>query len=329
MPYSRWFAIALLSLLTATLGWTAGVMSLGSAPGEAAWWLHEVFERKIAYAARTPGRRVLIVAGSNGIYGLSAAELTRQTGVPAVNMALHAGLGLRVIFAQALRVARRGDLVVMPIEYELYQDDFGRTAEAVGYRLAYEPLAFVGTEGLGAWQAILGMPVDQVARRARQRLLALHAPGPAPAPEGFNPEGDFVRNLPEARDAAAVERLRAVAPSPALLNEGHMGAASRARITEFVGACRERGVTVVATYPNAMAFPAYRQPTSLKLLATMAAFYDGLGVALVGPAGGFFYPRAHFFDTVYHLLHDAQLTHTRMLARHLAPHLRGMRAPGP
>jgi hypothetical protein len=90
-------------------------------PIPAEYWVREliVVKEKIADTiCCTP--RILFLGGSSSLFGIDAEEVTAQTGMPAVNMGLHAGLRLDRVLSVGEHVVRRGDVLVLPLEQPYY-----------------------------------------------------------------------------------------------------------------------------------------------------------------------------------------------------------------
>ncbi|MCG2626680.1 hypothetical protein L6654_08605 [Bradyrhizobium sp. WYCCWR 13023] len=80
-------------------------------------------------AVREAGdRRVIVVAGSNAWYSIDASLMAQRLHRPVVNAAVHFGLAKAMVERVSDEV-RSGDLVLLPLEYEQYQqpDSLGTT----------------------------------------------------------------------------------------------------------------------------------------------------------------------------------------------------------
>src|ERR1700739_1843921 len=64
--------------------------------------------------------RLIFVGGSNLNFGINSEEIEKELNLPVVNLGLHAGLGLDFILNEAMSEIKQGDIVVLSIEYELY-----------------------------------------------------------------------------------------------------------------------------------------------------------------------------------------------------------------
>ncbi|MFW6345608.1 MAG: hypothetical protein ACOC0M_04665, partial [Halomonas sp.] len=102
-------------------------------------WVAEVSAIKEARLAAVASPKVVILAGSNAWFGLDSGLLEAAWGTPVVNHAVNAALGLRYILASAEPELRAGDLVLMPLEYPLYEGESAPNQQLVDHVLAYDP----------------------------------------------------------------------------------------------------------------------------------------------------------------------------------------------
>src|ERR1700688_130272 len=82
------------------------------------FWAATASVRKTALAAQIAEPKILIVGGSNAHFGLRADMIEAATRRPAVNLATHAGFGPEYFFFLAEPMLRRGDIAILPLEYE-------------------------------------------------------------------------------------------------------------------------------------------------------------------------------------------------------------------
>jgi hypothetical protein len=80
-----------------------------------------LLKRELAAAAPSP--KLIIVAGSNALYGMRASLIEQVTGRTAVNFSSQAGLGTRMLLFEARRVARPGDTLILPLEPHVLVND--------------------------------------------------------------------------------------------------------------------------------------------------------------------------------------------------------------
>ncbi len=72
---------------------------------------------KLEKLRTTQGKKIVIIGGSNGSFGIDSRLMEKELGVPVVNMALHGGLPLKYILEQVKGYLNKGDLLIMTKEY--------------------------------------------------------------------------------------------------------------------------------------------------------------------------------------------------------------------
>ncbi len=109
-------------------------------------WLNLTIVKKeqLAVKIQPDRKRILIVSGSNGLFGISAEKIARSTGIETINLSSHAGLGGEYILNRAAKIIRKGDIILLPIEYPLYyssgiSDDFeDRSSTLNTFMISYD-----------------------------------------------------------------------------------------------------------------------------------------------------------------------------------------------
>lgn len=76
----------------------------------------------------TPGKRILLFGDSSTVFGVNSELLSKKTGMPVANMALHGGLPLDALTKSVIKNSREGDTVVMSLVWLYYFKDY-RTPE--------------------------------------------------------------------------------------------------------------------------------------------------------------------------------------------------------
>jgi hypothetical protein len=84
-------------------------------------WVRNSAVIKTYLAGRANGRKVLLIGGSNVLFGYSAARIEKGLNIPTFNLGIYAGLPLTFIGDMARSQANPGDIVVFPLESEYYQ----------------------------------------------------------------------------------------------------------------------------------------------------------------------------------------------------------------
>src|SRR5215216_5398631 len=82
--HGLYLAAMALGLVLPTLLWYALVTFQMGAPTESTRWIKEIYDIKLAKATQRNSPKLLIVSGSNGLFGISAQQIERETGFPTV-----------------------------------------------------------------------------------------------------------------------------------------------------------------------------------------------------------------------------------------------------
>lgn len=143
LSYGRFVLVALLCLavLSVALIGATRLLSGRLIGGDAAWTSWSLAHKEAA-AAQIEGPKLIFISGSSGNFGYSARQLGEALGVNAVNLASHAGLGVPYFAYLASRNAGPGDIVVLPLEYELYERNSLQDEPVDPDELVFSPLAY-------------------------------------------------------------------------------------------------------------------------------------------------------------------------------------------
>lgn len=90
-------------------------------------FLRQRLEAKLDRGAAIDGRKLVIIAGSNGPYSHRCETIEPILGLPCVNAGVAVGIGLDYLFARWKPLLRAGDVVYLPLE----QPQYVRTRAAI------------------------------------------------------------------------------------------------------------------------------------------------------------------------------------------------------
>lgn len=84
--------------------------------------------------------RLLLVSGSSMAFGINSEVIEKELNVNVVNLALQAGLGCDFILSEVSTSLKKGDIVLLGLEYQLYDDDYKPNVDLINYaQKLYEP----------------------------------------------------------------------------------------------------------------------------------------------------------------------------------------------
>jgi hypothetical protein len=317
LPSGLIFGIALfIALLYSQLG----------IPTESSHWISDIILKKEACAAHIAGPRLFLVAGSNVLFGLNAQRIEQQTGIPTINFGVHGALGLHYILQLTQRNVRPGDTVLLVLEYDFYSHNLD-SEQLDDYILARDPDYFRRLSLLDKIDMATCIPFKRIQKGFRNSHTPESVRAPQPPFSPYTPisagidcldeNGDEVFNLESARSASTPKLQEQTAVLVGGLSDENTYGFRE--LAAFLKWAQEQHISVVATYPNILHQPVYDEPAGQKVIETIAHFYASHGISVIGTAQEAMLPADQFFDTNYHLTHEAALERTDRLLPELAP----------
>ncbi len=276
------------------------------------YWETTGFDRKLA-AARRPGPKIVIAAGSNAYFGINAGLLAAATGRHAVNLAMQGALPFRFYAALLEKHLAPGDIVLLPLEYAYYGDVHPSIrarvkAAEVSLDLAYRPehlLHMPLDEALGLlryltfqrlWEGVQERFKLPEARKYRAGLLDERGDNIA---DYLTPESHL-----HLRNALAEEATRALTRLEP--------ASDRVKSLEtFVTWARHHDVTVIAVLPNTVDAPPFSVAELRPLKNEIVRFWQSIGVPVL--QAGATLPADQMLDSPYHPTLEGARRRTRLL----------------
>jgi hypothetical protein len=286
-------------------------------PSESSRWIHEAMEKKLAYADSIHQPKIVIIAGSNALFSISAEQLEEQLGVPVVNLGVHAGLKLEYILHRSIEALAPGDIVLLPLEYAAYSYD-GETGATLSDFLAARDPAYLRQDSWRYLNTAFSMSFLDLIERNSWRFK------PQTRVVGFydashiNRWGDktnLARTEMTERDKEKLTSCR-----PVKFEFSPNGTATRL-IERFVTECRSHGVRVIITFPTTIYFEQYNDPDFVGAANRLRDHFAAKEVTVMGNPQDYMWPVDEFFNTQFHANEVGRAKTTQKLANQLGSHL--------
>ncbi len=257
-----------------------------------------------------PSPKVLLIGGSSVGFGRHSPVLSNALGLPVVNLSGQGSQGLEYRLREAKSYAQKGDILVMSIEYQVLTD---RSVEGftVWRTLEAEPEDYKFIDASTMLSALADSHL--FVRYALWRLSLRLAKGawpkdPAPySRTSLNPEGDVVGHYDLPRQGFSRDfEIRYSESDLTKVVE---------RLNGFAEFCARNRIRVYYFYP---AFPESLLPNVAAALDLLhARFSADLRIPLLNNPREMAYPDTDFYDTPYHLIRDAGIRSTLLIADRL------------
>ncbi|WP_447955919.1 hypothetical protein [Vreelandella sp. EE7] len=297
-----------LAVLTLSLVFWAGQLGRPH-PNNA--WIDGAMRYKQAQARALPSPKIVLVAGSSAMFGVDSGALEATYQRPAVNLGVNAGISLPVILSSAGPSIQTGDLVLLPLEYPLYN-----AAEPVSTPLVHwansHPATFL--------QLPLKRALSVIAQTSFTRILE----GYRGLPEDFVVTGDYgahnldlrgdqlhtVRALREERHWHFLTSL----PVETYGEASRLGHFAGDQLRAFRDELLEKGACPVFMPPPLLYQPEYTEsPVEARFYTTLPHRVKSAGLQWVGQPTDTMYAADDFFDTNFHLVDEARARYTRQI----------------
>lgn len=253
--------------------------------------------------ASTPQPRMIFVGDSNLAFGLDSAMVERATGYNVVNMGLHGGLGLNYYMDELKPHLKRGDVVIIIIDYQNYFFD-GSGANTLVEITIFNPgiIRYYSADSL--YNFIVAIPL--AFQRRLQGAFSSAGDDMAFMRSAFNEHGDNVAHLklPQPK-LLAPER-----PMPEKVSDGVLRL-----YNEFYDEWTPRGVRIYLSFSPLLIQDRDKQVKALgKLYKDMV---NRVKIPLIGLPTDFMYPADLFYDNIFHLNGTGRELRTESLIRQI------------
>ena len=287
------------SLLSVCLIWLANFLILPLTEP----WLKDIWFIKEQIASNTQKRKIIVVGGSSSLFGFDGGIIERglQQDYAFVNLGSHAGLPLNFHLNKAIEFARRGDIVIAPLEFTYYTSN--QPSHQDGWYIqnmlswGNEYRKFIPTENL-IFNFFL-IDTQEILKTMIKKILSLLLSAKIESirqiytAKNLDAWGDFCiqqksRLSPQERFSYLAEDMRL---SPFFISE----------ITRTKDIFEKEGVRFFLAYPPTLRNQDFDLRQKAQNIQKLEQELKSYGLEFIGRAKDFHYSSDNFFDTEYHL----------------------------
>jgi hypothetical protein len=307
-----WTGFLVAIVITITMWLLFFYIQLGR-PTIASQWIYEVNQHKVEHAALVSGqKKLVIVSGSNALFGLDSEMLEEAFGRPAVNAATNAGLLLPYILDRSKEIVGPGDIVLLPLEYPMYNHQGELSEPLIDYVLARDPDYLTQLTLFEKIRWLLSLQV--------QRLwLGLTATNNLPTNTGLygahhlTERGDQtntskIDQTPSFQSDVKNSKIWRYGHDSNPDSEGWQQLKSYRAHLNNIGAC-------MVLLPSAFLLrESYvSDPVEFNFYKSIPQTARMHGLTYVGEPFDTMYPESYFFNSEYHLNHESRSIHTKKI----------------
>ena len=237
------------------------------------------------------GNKIVFLSGSNTLHGLDSKYASEKTGLPVLNYGVHADFGT-YIFGKVKEILKDGDIVVMPLEYNYYEEDSESALPSpfAEYIISYDKNYYNEAPIMKKLGLVFFMAQYYLShpKTIKETVLVSNE-----YKEQLNEYGDFVGHI------GTTERFLETG-KPFAISENIPKKYNKFALYKFIQYCKEHDITLYATLPNIYHSKDYTAD-EMKAVENIQNFYKKQGVTFIGDMkSGSYYDKNLFNDTGYH-----------------------------
>ncbi|MCR5686983.1 MAG: hypothetical protein K6G58_03075 [Lachnospiraceae bacterium] len=265
---------------------------------------------KAARLRATESPKIILVGNSNLPFGIDSALLEKETGLPVVNLGLHAGLGNAFHEEFAKMNIKEGDLVIVCHTY--YDDEDDIPSPSLAWITIDNHPEMLGILRLRDMPGMLAAYPNYL-RKSFSLWLTKDGnkdEGGSYSRSAFNEYGDVIFK-PAEKQMDPEEYFSDTSAHPVKAPKtGRMCMSRLNRYNEYVSS---RGASLlIAGYP--IAYGRYSDFDEADIAGFQAELEDSLDCTVISDFTDYMYPYEYFYDTYLHLKKDATEVRTMQLA---------------
>ncbi|MDD3264070.1 MAG: hypothetical protein PHT94_04230 [Candidatus Nanoarchaeia archaeon] len=256
--------------------------------------------------------KIMILSGSNSLYGINSEMIQNQTGIKTVNFATSATLR-DYIFERAKRVLKSQDIVIMPLEYTYY---FG-TQEKVAFMTQSLKYQYIIRRDENYYKN------QSLIYKINGRLIGLkdllfnmkyygQIPNVGYHLQFMNQYGDFIANN-YTQDFTPIV-IGFPDNFPILFSNNIFRPYENKEVTDFIKWTKDNNVTLIATYPSILCYDFYYYEPYVSSFKAVEEYYKKYDLDVIGTPYDFcYYDINLFYNTDYHLNDKGRTIRTQFM----------------
>ncbi len=293
-------------------------------------WVYHALNHKEKYAKSINSRKIVLLSGSSGLFGLSAEQIEKETGIPTVNFAVNAGLTVDYLAWKLAPILKEGDIIIMAPEYNYYYKNKVQQISTdifTSYIISYDP-KYLESLNLIYQALILLRPVtskvpdldlinfaskyiqndlDAITGKSgkeevKKGLIKTFEAGKCYTGLSLNLNGDETCNIGNKNKAPFKDTINAEEYIEEIDKTGE--------IKDFIQFAKEKKVTLIPIYPGIKYEPKYLTEKYHKFFAKIAQFWRDQKVIFTDKPEDSFIPGDEMLESRYHPTDQGRKTRT-------------------
>ena len=256
-------------------------------------------------------RKIVYVSGSSGAFCIDSEKISRELGIPFVNLGTHAGFGMSFLNELSLSNINKNDIVILAHEIELYQDEYGTNGNisliATGMNDNFEMIKYLNTkekiEFIYYLPSYMFQKIDLYLNKAKRDTGVYSS-------ESFNDKGTMVYLPDKVKEDEALNNRK-------YEKKDVITKSTKNNLLRYISKVKDRGANIVISYP-------YYYENFIEIddaVAIQNTINNSLKLQALIDINEARSQKNYFYDTIYHCNKSGQEKFTNLLINKLNVYL--------
>lgn len=276
-------------------------------------YLNEWINIKEKYSNEN-GNKIVILSGSNTIFGVDAQKMEKELNMPVLNGGTHAVLHEYIFYWAEENILKDGDIVIMPLEYEQYENNLYGD-EYLAYILGYDSDYFNTFSLYDKIKFIYKVSpqslLDNIKDLVINKILEEYSYSPKYSSKYLNYNGDMTDNKVENKKTN--EQLMQTIKNTVFVEDEVPCKEFKKEMENFIKYCNEHNIKIYATWPAYLYDKKEFSNPDLEKINNIEEYYNSKNIKVLGNYTDSIYDINLFYDSYYHLNEEGKSIRTKYL----------------
>lgn len=260
-------------------------------------WVNDVYIKKESIANNIEKQKIVIVSGSNSLFGFNSKKIEEEFGIPVINSAVHAGLGMKYILYKSKNIIKEGDIVLLPLEYSFYQNNGKPKATYTDYIMSHDMDHFKYLSYKEKIDFILSVSFRRLYNGLRGKPLTptvgLYSV------QNINNHGDQKNTNKEQMTKKNISKVNKLKVDN--IHNKNLSNSFKSAMGEYINWAKNKNICLIFMPPNHLYFEKYKDDLYVDFLHNIEKYYSTREMHFIGEWFDYMYSHEYYFDTSYHL----------------------------
>jgi hypothetical protein len=271
-------------------------------------WINDLLIEKEALASDIKGNKLVLGGGSGTLYGVRTKDIQDELGITSINLAVHAGLTIDYYLHRLKKSLKKGDIVILPLEYAHFIYDGEIVETMVDYIMKYDRSYLNTLNFIKKIKYTSSVSSISLGLFLRNYFIRKIYSSFYNIPNNINFHGDATNNIGSDKMNKELKPVK-IQQNNFIETEGMRA------IKDFYIWCKNNNIRCYLTYANTLFFKEYDSIPYRKYFRELQEYFDDHNVLTLGRPYNFFFDKNLFYDTQYHLNQEGMTIRTRQFMK--------------